>query len=155
MAGKSKFAEEQIQEMRDMRLNQKKTNQEIIQAFKEKYQLDINSQDLWYHCRVVGEKRVVKKSMGGGGNKKNISTPLAAIPVSSGDDVQQAAADILKIILQVREGTRSVVKAIRKELVRSRAEVYLMKKGAGIKIEAVEEEENEGDVKELKLEREN
>jgi hypothetical protein len=58
-------------------------------------------------------------------------------------------ADIYKITAQISEGVRQIVRAIRKELVRSRAEVYRIKKGAGVMVLPQEKAEHEEDLKEL------
>jgi hypothetical protein len=57
-----KFTPEQIQEMRDLRLNQKKKASEIAVVFKKKYQLDVAPWEVSYHCKPAeqGEKSVKK-----------------------------------------------------------------------------------------------
>lgn len=69
----SNFSPEQIQEMRDMRLNEKKAPKEIIQAFKDKYQLTLFPWQVSYYCKAVAHtaaQRKAKKATGGGRRQK-------------------------------------------------------------------------------------
>lgn len=63
-------------------------------------------------------------------------------------DEVAAIEDILKIILQIRTSTKQVFKALRKELLKSRAEVYRMKAGAGVALTKNEEVELDEKVEE-------
>jgi len=70
---------EQIQEMRDLRLNQKKQPKEIIELFKAKG-IQLKGWEVTYHCRTL-----TAKPSGGGQGKERIQNKGAGIRRSRQD----------------------------------------------------------------------
>lgn len=113
--------EDQIRSMR----KDGRSPQEIVDFFKNTYQIEI---PLWKISYIVGK---VPKSA----EAKSNPVKRAYHKKSKDTDVEVRLDDLVKILQQIDGGYKSLLRKIRSELIKSRAEVYDMMKGAGIEVE--------------------
>jgi len=122
---------EQIQEIRDLRLNGKKQPKEIIAFFKEKG-VEVKGWEVSYHCRPVGKAT---------GKKAPARKPaVGGAPIVQGDpDKIKALVDQLRAELDAYAGY--VIRKIRVELIKAVAAARQKRIEAGEDLEAIREEE--------------
>lgn len=127
---KTKYSPEQIQQMRDWRLNEKKSPKEIIQLFKEKFQLDLQGWEVSYYCKPAEPKK--RKSKVGGGTPEKETLPGNQNEIKSLVD---------KLFAELEAYNAFVIKKIRVELVRRIGEARQKRIDAGEEVEETEVEE--------------
>jgi len=122
---------EQIQEIRDLRLNQKKQPKEIIELFKAK-RVEVKGWEVSYHCRPPAGRAVkktvkVQKPAGGGE------------PIQGNPDKIKDLVDQLRAELDAYAGY--VIRKIRIELIKAVAAARQKRIEAGEDVEAIKGEE--------------
>lgn len=135
-----KCTDEQIEEMRDMKLNQGKTYAEIALYFAQKYNIALNDTNIAYYCKPVDlhERDKSKKTYP---QKKRKYTKKSKPVVGGGtskDEIKQLIDDLFA---ECEAYNQYVIKKIRMELIRRRAEVRQKRIEVGENVEAIDESE--------------
>lgn len=122
---------EQIQDMRDMRLNQKKTPKEIIAVFKEK-RVEVKGWQVSYHCRPAKGARPNKAVHD---KKKKGKKEEKAAPQ---DEIKSLVDDLFA---ELEAYSAFTIRKIRLELLKRRGEVRQMRIDAGEPVQPLPEPE--------------
>lgn len=115
--------EEQLANM----VKDKKDNGEIKAFFKDNYQVDLPGWKMAY----AREKAFGKTASSG--NKRQYHKKSKEVTTSSNVPGGNIVQEIVKLLSDIHSGYDKIFKHLRLELIKSRAQVYDMIKGAGIK----------------------
>jgi hypothetical protein len=120
---KLELSEAQNTQLEDM-VKQKKDNGEIREFFRSNYQLEIPTWKFVYVREKVFGKNLTQK--------RKYKHRSIAVGKSENQPVDNIIKEITDMLKDIDTGYQAVFKHLRGELVRSRAQVYNMLKGAGI-----------------------
>lgn len=121
------------QEQLKVMIKEGKKADDIVAFFKTTYQIDLPA-----HCVYAAKTKL--KVAGGGGFKTHKKYSRAKKDPDQQESIEQVLEDICKILVQIGSGYKRVFVHLRSELVKSRAEVHAIQRGAKIEIPAEEED---------------
>ncbi len=110
---------------------------DIIKYFKEKHNIDVKGWEVSYLCKAV-PMHVAKKAA----KPKKVAKKETSRGGTDNDSIENVAQDIVKLLRGIDDGYKKIFMFLRGELIKSRAQVHTMMKGAGIPVE------EEGEVEE-------